>query len=284
MRTLPPTTCPSCGSTETRMSRWRSHDERVRNPGLHPFRCAQCEHRFLARTGGRAGTRRWPVLVAGAAALLLLAIVGATLYMVAGGDAAIHETEPVAAVEPTADAARQGDLDAQFRIARAALLAPERSKDATREAVDLLRQAAEGGHTGAMIQLGKLYKSGVGTPQNYDVAARWLGEAARAGDPQGMVEFGRLHRSGIGVEQDAVQAYVWFNRAAAAMNMEGVQERDSIAIKLAPEDLRRAQALSLEDEGPVQMADDSPAAGDAPAPAPALKASATAAKTPSRGD
>lgn len=284
MSTPPSTACPSCGSAETRMSRWRSHDERVRNPGLHPFRCAQCEHRFLARAGGYAGRRRWPVLAAGASALLLLAIIGATLYVVAGEDEAIHETEQIAAVEPTLEAARKGDLEAQFRLARAALLAPERSKDATREAVEMLRRAAEGGHTGAMIHLGKLYKSGVGTPQNYDVAARWLGEAARAGDPQGMVEFGRLHRSGIGVEQDAVQAYVWFNRAAAALSMEGVQERDSIAIKLAPEDLRRAQALSLEDEGPVRMADESPAAADTPAPAPALKASAAPARAPGRGD
>jgi len=71
-------------------------------------------------------------------------------------------------------------------------------------------------------------------------------EAARAGDPQGMVEFGRLHRSGIGVERDAVQAYVWFNRAAALLNMDGVQERDGIAVKLDADELRRAQALSLE--------------------------------------
>ncbi len=76
----------------------------------------------------------------------------------------------------------------------------------------------------------------VETQRRTELAARWLGEAARAGDAEGMVEFGRLHRGGIGVEQDSVAAYVWFNRAAAHMHMEGVQERDSIAIKLAPED------------------------------------------------
>ena len=80
-----------------------------------------------------------------------------------------------------------------------------------------------------------------------------------------------------------MQAYVWFNRAAAALSMEGVQERDSIAIKLAPEDLRRAQALSLEDEGPVRMADEAPSA-DEVAPAPTLKASAAPARAPGRGD
>ena len=112
---------------------------------------------------------------------------------------------------------------------------------------------------------------------------RWLGAAARAGDAEGMVEFGRLHRSGVGVEQDAVHAYVWFNRAAAALNMEGVQERDSVAIKLAPEDLKRAQALSLQDEVSQQAEGEMPAA-TAGAAAPTLKASAAPAKTPGRGE
>ena len=275
MNTPTLTTCTACGSTDTRLSRWRSHDERTSHPGLHPFRCSQCGHRFLARAGTRAGKRRWPIAVAGAAALALLAIIGATLFVVTGSDQASEVGEQIAAGDATLEAARRGDPDAQFRVARAALLDPERGKEATRQAVDWLRQAAESGHTGAMIHLGKLYKSGVGTPQNYALAARWLGDAARAGDAEGMVEFGRLHRSGVGVEQNAVEAYVWFNRAAAALSMEGVQERDSIALKLAPEELERAQALSLEDDAP---------APDAPAAETTLKASSAAVTDAARGD
>ena len=76
-----------------------------------------------------------------------------------------------------------------------------------------------------------------------------VGKRARAASwtPGGSAAaLGRLHRSGIGVERDAVQAYVWFNRAAALLNMDGVQERDNIAVKLGADELRRAQALSLE--------------------------------------
>ena len=271
------TACTACGSTETRLSRWRSHDERVSNPGLHPFRCGQCGHRFLARAGARAGRRKWPMVVGLASALLLLAIVGTTVFMVADDEHAIDQSAQVPHAEQHREAAHKGDPEAQFRLGRAALLDPERSKEATREAIEWLKRAAESGHTDAMIHLGKLYKSGIGTPQNYDLAVHWLGEAARAGDAAGMVEFGRLYRSGIGIEQDAVQAYVWFNRAAAALNMEGVQERDSIAIKLAPEELKRAQALSLQAEG------ETPAA-TAGAAAPTLKTSAAPAKTPGRGE
>lgn len=243
--------CSACGSTETRLSRWRSHDERTRHPGMYPFRCGACGQRFLAPASGHAARRTWPVAVAGVAALLVLAIVAAIFFAVFPQHDTADEPAAAAVTAPSLEAARQGDLDAQFRIARATLLAPERSKEATREAVEWLRRAAEGGHTGAMIHLGKLYKTGVGTPQNYELAARWLAKAAHAGDADGMVEFGRLHRGGIGVEQDSVAAYAWFNRAAAHMHMEGVQERDSIAIKLSPEELKRAQAMSLHEDAPA---------------------------------
>jgi hypothetical protein len=282
MNTSTVSACPACGSTETRLSRWRSHDERINNPGLHPFRCGQCNHRFLASAGGRAGRRKWPMVVGLASALLLLTIVGATVFMVADDEDVIDETAQVPRVEQHREAAHKGDLDAQFRLARAALLDPERGKEATREAIEWLKRAAEGGHTDAMIHLGKLYKSGIGTPQNYDLAVHWLGEAARAGDAEGMVEFGRLHRSGIGVKQDAVQAYVWFNRAAAALSMEGVQERDSIAIKLAPDELKRAQALSLEGETQHQPGGETPPRDSTAAPT--QKASAAPVRAPGRGE
>ncbi|HRM70245.1 MAG TPA: tetratricopeptide repeat protein [Thauera phenylacetica] len=237
-------TCPACGSIDCRRSRWRSHEEHKSHPGLHPWRCTSCDKRFLGPDDLVGPKRKWPLVVGLLSVLLLLAIGVASVSMLgrdelpkpdgAAESAAVGELEP-------ADA-----LDAQFRAARAALLDTARGREVSTEAMGKLRQAAEGGHTGAMVLLGKLYRSGIGMPQNYALAARWLGEAANAGDPEGMVEFGRLHRSGIGVEQDAVQAYVWFNRAAALLNMEGVQERDSIAVKLGADELRRAQTLSLE--------------------------------------
>ena len=283
MSTPPVIACPACGSSETRLSRWRSHEERTAHANLHPYRCNHCGHRFLAPGGTHGGRRRWPLAVAAASVMLLFAIVGASLFVVLGGEHAGDDPAHAPLAAPTLEAARQGDPDAQFRVARAALLDPERGMEATREAVDWLRRAAENGHTGAMIHLGRLYKNGVGTPQNYELAAHWRGAAARAGDAAGMVEYGRLHRRGVGVEQDAMQAYVWFNRAAAALNLDGAQERDSIALKLTPEDLKRAQALSLQDEAPRHAEGATPPRDDS-APAPTLKASAAPAKAPGRGE
>lgn len=241
MDTLAPPTCPACGSADCRRSRWRSHEEHAGNPGLHPWRCQACSHRFVAPDDASSGRRTWPLVVGVLAALALLAIVGGSVMLATDDD--VGTSAPAAAAERTATV---DPLDTNFRAARAALLDTARDTKATAEAVARLRRAADGGHTGAMVLLGKLYRNGVGVPQNYALSARWLRAAAEAGDPEGMVEYGRLHRSGVGVTQDPVQAYVWFNRAAALLNMDGVQERDSIAVKLGADDLHRAQALSLE--------------------------------------
>ncbi len=243
--TIAPPTCPACGAAGCRRSRWRSHAEHAGNPGMHPWRCLACSHRFVAPDHGSGGRRSGPLVVGVLAALALLAIIGGSV-MVASDDDASTPAPAAATAAETVAVAVVDPLDAHFRAARAALLDSARDSTITAEAVARLRQAAEGGHTGAMVLLGKLYRSGVGMPQNYALAARWLGAAAEAGDPEGMVEYGRLHRSGIGVALDAVKAYVWFNRAAALLNMDGVQERDSIAVKLSEDELRRAQALSLE--------------------------------------
>lgn len=260
--------CPKCGSTECRESRWRSHQEKTDNPGRHPYRCLNCAHRFVAVRAGALASRRG--MTAAAAIIVFVAVtlvVAGTAWMLA--DDNDEDIRPLTATtapkarpgggsgpetHPSLEAAQGGDLEAQYRLGRAALLNTARGKEATLEALGWLKRASDGGHTGAMILLGKLYRNGVGITQNYELAARWIAAAAEAGDAEGMVEYGRLHRSGIGMTQDAVMAYVWFNRAAAALNMEGVHERDSVAIKLTPEELKRAQALSLELE--EALADD----------------------------
>lgn len=246
--------CPKCASAICRESRWRSHAEKEEHPGDHPYRCLGCGHRFIARAAGAPGRGvRRMLLAAGVLSLLLIGVVGSMVAMrddkVAGllfADAPAAAAETVAGLTPaTLHAAEEGDIDAQFRLGRAILQDTSRGKEGAIEAVLWLKRAAIGGHPAAMVQLGKLYRSGVGIVQNYELAAKWIRAAAHAGDPEGMVELGRLYRSGIGLAPDTEQAYIWFNRAAAALNMAGVAERDSIALQLSPEQLKAAQARSL---------------------------------------
>ena len=59
-----------------------------------------------------------------------------------------------------------------------------------------------------------------------------------------MLELGRLYRDGIGVDKSLVNAYVWFNRASAARNLDAVHERELIARILTAEELKEAQHQS----------------------------------------
>ncbi len=95
-----------------------------------------------------------------------------------------------------------------------------------------------------MIVLGRLSRTGVGVLQNFGNTAKCIQTAAARGNSEGMLELGRLYRDGIGMDKDLVRAYVWFNRAAAARNLDAVRERESIARTLAPEELKEAQKQS----------------------------------------
>ena len=248
------TPCPKCASTRCRESRWSSHGEKADNPGMHPCRCTVCSHRFIAPMGAAHSNvgGRHPLLTTVAATVVIGVVAGIIGLLWPEAQQAEQVIAPIAlpdasadSAHPSAEAAHAGDMEAQYRVGRAALNDSTRGKEATIEGVSWLTQAAEGGHTAAMLKLGTLYRNGVGVPQNYEFAERWVRAAAEAGNSEAMVELGRFYRAGVGVKADAVKAYVWFNRAAAAMNMEGVHERDIIGLKLSAEDLKAAQAESL---------------------------------------
>lgn len=265
MSTRAKVACPKCAAVSCRESRWLSRSEKTANPGAQPHRCLGCGHRFIVAAPARPRVRA-AALVLGAALTLTLA--GFALFILLSADSA----EPLLPTAPpqhgngngtaspdSADklqlAAHAGDADAQFRLGRAALLDHSGGRESAEAAVHWLRKAAAQNHAEAMLQLGKLYRSGIGLTQNYALAAQWIRAAALTGDSEAMVELGGLYRSGIGVERDPIQAYVWFNRAAAARNLDGAAERDRIALKLSAEELSLAQHRSLE-----------PSDTDAPAP------------------
>lgn len=245
--------CPNCGGTTCRESKWRSQREKSEHPGSHPYRCLDCSHRFIGPASPlAAGRRRLFGLAAGLLAVVL-AGVGLGINHILDSRTEAHPTHAAApapyASEPDAlrQAAQAGDADAQYRLAKSMLYDTSRGREGASEAVGWLQRAADSGHTAAMVQLGKLYRTGLGVLQNFDLTLTWLRKAAEGGDAEGMLELGRMYRSGTGVKQDLVEAYVWFNRAAASLHTEALGERENVALKLRPEQLRDAQARSAQD-------------------------------------
>lgn len=257
-----PITCPECAGKHCRESRWKSRDEKHTNPGKHPYRCIDCSHRFIAAQKKGFNER---TLALGVGTVILVVAVAVAVSVVGHVVEPEHEVqvdaapiETMATVGPdTRQAALDGDVEAQFRVGKNLLFEASIDGRQAAEANKWLLMAAKNGHTGAMIQLGRMYRSGVGALQNYAYSAQWIKRAAESGDAEGMLELGRLYREGIGIEANPEKAYIWFNRAAAMHHADAARERDSIGRKLGPEQLARAQQRS---EEPPEEFDDRGAA------------------------
>ena len=75
---------------------------------------------------------------------------------------------------------------------------------------DELRARAEEGEPEAQVQLGFVYMSGRGVPQDDTEAARWFRLAAEQGDAEGQFHLALAHFNGRGVPQDDTEAVRWF--------------------------------------------------------------------------
>ena len=239
-------TCPKCSSSNCRKSHWHSEAERRNFRSDRPYRCRECSHRFHAADPSRRIHRRVAYASLALVAIVLTGVMALAIAPADGEDPppSTSDSAPVPIDPYTQRAAQEGDADAQSRIARALLLDGVRDRERSAEAVRWLHSAAEKRNTGAMVQLGKLYRSGFGVLQDFEVAAKWIRTAAEQGDAEGMLELGRLYRDGVGLQRDPVRAYVWFNRAAAAMHTEAVRDRDDVARSFNAEQLREAQSQS----------------------------------------
>lgn len=76
------------------------------------------------------------------------------------------------------------------------------------------RKLAESGNAQAERDMGLLYATGHGVPQNLPRALRWYKRAAIHGDAQAMYEVGVIYENGRGVPPDAHRAAWWYRKAA----------------------------------------------------------------------
>ncbi len=80
--------------------------------------------------------------------------------------------------------------------------------------VAALQPLAETGDADAQYNLGILYDTGQGVPQDYREAARWYGMAGDQDHASALYNLGLLHFEGKGVERDEVKAIGLYRRAA----------------------------------------------------------------------
>lgn len=117
------------------------------------------------------------------------------------------------------------------------------------EAMKWFRSAADQGDAVAQLQIGIMYYDGRGVPQDYSEAARWYQLAAERGNPEAQYNLGIMYATGVGMPQDNILAHMWFNLAAARFTLSvprdrAARNRDTIARKMAPDEIARAQELA----------------------------------------
>lgn len=167
-------------------------------------------------------------------------------------NAAIERGDHENAVRLLRPLAEGGDANAQFRLGFMYQLGKGVPVNDPEAAV-WYRKAALQAHAEARYRLGMMYASGIGVARNATEASRWLRLAAHQGHAPAQLELGLVYAAGVGVKRDEVQAHAWFEIAMARFGAGDLvnralaqRERDTIALRLTPEQLAEAQRLAAE--------------------------------------
>jgi TPR repeat protein len=127
------------------------------------------------------------------------------------GRACIEGKDTACAAKWLERAAAKGRPSAMSLLAWLYASDPERAEFA--KAAYYYRAAAEAGDQAAQNNLGELYESGKGVPQDASLAFAWYARAAEAGFPPGQLNLARMYAAGNGVAQNTVSAREWAERA-----------------------------------------------------------------------
>jgi TPR repeat protein len=118
--------------------------------------------------------------------------------------------------------------------------------DTQKDAIKVFQMGAIHGNAIAMNNLGALYGSGSGVPQDYTKAREWYEKAAAKGDAIAMYNLGEFFENGRGVPQDYTKAREWYEKAAAkgdwgAMLNLGLLYQSGRGVPQVPQDYTKAR-------------------------------------------
>ena len=145
--------------------------------------------------------------------------------------------------------AEQGDAAAQFNLGLLYQTGWGVPQDYA-EAVKWYQLAAVQGYASAQFNLGTMYEHGKSVAQDYAEAAKWYRLAAEQGD--GLGQFNLSNVLGNGSTPDYVEAHMWATLAAEDSAVEdfvrdwALRFRDTFEEKMTPEQIAEAQRLARE--------------------------------------
>lgn len=126
------------------------------------------------------------------------------------------QTETATPIVQLRQAARQGDVDAKFKLAQLFENGSAEVRVDIPEAANWYSGAAAAGHTESQRRLALMHLSGFGVPQSFDEAQKWFFQAAQKNDEESQFQLGRLLLNGSAGEMSVETAIQWFERSAEA--------------------------------------------------------------------
>jgi TPR repeat protein len=142
-------------------------------------------------------------------------------------------------------AAEQGNASAQYNLGLMFNSGQGVPQD-YKQALYWLTKAAEQGIARAQYNLGLAFDNGQGVPQDYKQAIYWFTKAAEQGHAIAQYSLGIMLYNGVGKPKDNVMAYVWWNIAAAQGHEDAKETRGLIEEEMTPNQIAEAQKLSKE--------------------------------------
>lgn len=254
--------CPNCRSTHLRRSKWHRHEGRWLSLIYSPYRCEECEKRFLKLSHRFETTVVWSI-----AGLALVAAIVAVIYTTsyeivpdpmrtavplspstsAPAVAASSKGPPgsMESLRPYAKAVA-GDVHAQYELGLMLLNGEYGATKNHAQALKWLETAAKGGSADAGYTLGIMYQKGQGALQNFELALQWFESAAAQNHAGAQYQAAMMHRNGMSVAANYVKAYTLANLAAVQGHVEAMTLRDNLLAAMTPAQVAEGQRASRE--------------------------------------
>jgi TPR repeat protein len=103
---------------------------------------------------------------------------------------------------------------------------------------------AEQGHTVVQSNLGFMYATGEGVPENDTEAVKWYRKAAEQGHAAAQYNLGVMYATGEGVPENNIRAYVWWSMAKIQGHVNAATNIDILKPKMTLQQIADGQALA----------------------------------------
>jgi uncharacterized protein len=157
--------------------------------------------------------------------------------------AALHKGDYAGALKELRPLAQKGDAKAQSNLGlmySTGRGVPQNSAEAEK----WIRKAAEQGLAEAQYNLGLIYVKGQGVPKNNAEAMKWFRKSSDQGYAKAQYSLGVMYLQGLGVPKNVVQSYMWWYLAGSQGNQDAAKAINAIKGKMSPAQIAQAKKLA----------------------------------------